>query len=55
MGRDMDSHMLIYYAAIGALLAFFAPQLGRGAARAVIGALVGIAAVALYPVVRQFF
>ena len=49
----MDSLTLAYYAVIGGLLAYFAPQLGRGPARVIIGALVGVASVAVLPVLRQ--
>jgi hypothetical protein len=51
----MDPFTLMYYAAVCGVLGYFSPQLGRGLIRLAIGALVGIAAVAVLPLVRGFF
>lgn len=48
----MDSITLLYYAAVCAVLSAYAPRLGRAPVRFVIGAIVGIAAAAILPVVR---
>ena len=50
----MDPVTLIFYALVCGLLGFFAPQLGRAPARFIIGAIVGIAAAAVLPIVRGF-
>ncbi|WP_198671032.1 hypothetical protein [Oceanibium sediminis] len=50
----MDPVTLIYYAGVCGLLGLFAPKLGGATARLIIGAIVGIAAVAMLPVVRSF-
>ncbi|MEM9230104.1 MAG: hypothetical protein AAGB10_10900 [Pseudomonadota bacterium] len=51
----MDPFALIFYAAVCGLLGYFAPTLGRAPARVIIGAIVGIAASAVLPIVRTFF
>ena len=50
--KHMDPFTLIYYAAVCACLGFLAPRLGKGSVRFVVGAIVGIAAAAVLPVVR---
>ena len=49
---SMDPFTLLYYAIICACLGFFAPKLGKGSVRFLVGALVGIAGAALLPMVR---
>lgn len=49
----MDMTALIFYACICAVLSFFAPQMGRPWKRLAIGAVVGVAAAALLPVLRD--
>lgn len=51
----MDPVALIFYAIICGVLSLFAPQLGRAPQRLIIGAIVGIAAAAVLPLVRPFF
>lgn len=51
----MDPVSLVYYAAVCALLGAYAPKLGGGPVRFVIGAVVGVAAAAVLPFVRQLF
>lgn len=48
----MDPIALVFYALVCAILSLFAPQLGGRTARLAVGAVVGIAAASLLPMVR---
>lgn len=51
----MDVTALVFYAIVCGLLSLASPRLGRPGPRVAIGALVGIAAAALLPVLRTAF
>lgn len=51
----MDVLSLVFYALICGLLAVFAPNLGSRAMRMGVGAVIGIAAAAILPVLRGAF
>jgi len=48
----MDPVSLAFYALVCALLSLFAPRLGGRAVRLIVGALVGVVAAALLPILR---
>ncbi|MEM8656653.1 MAG: hypothetical protein AAGF22_01040 [Pseudomonadota bacterium] len=50
----MDPITLLFYAAVCGCLGYYAPNLGRAPARIIIGAIVGIAAAAVLPILRGF-
>lgn len=49
----MDMTALVFYACVCAVLSFASPRLGSPFRRLAVGALVGIAAAALLPALRQ--
>ena len=51
----MDVTALIFYAAVCGVLSMFAPNMGGRMSRLAIGAVVGVFAAALLPVLRGFF
>jgi hypothetical protein len=51
----MDMTALIFYAIVCGLLSLASPTVGKPVTRIAIGALVGIAAAALLPVLRTLF
>ncbi|PTX57637.1 hypothetical protein C8N43_2308 [Litoreibacter ponti] len=51
----MDILSLVFYAIVCGLLSVFAPNFGSTATRMGIGAVVGIAAAALLPMIRGVF
>ncbi|MDD9717844.1 MULTISPECIES: hypothetical protein [Dinoroseobacter] len=51
----MDPVSLAFYALVCAVLSLFAPRLGGRAARLVVGALVGVLAAAVLPLLRTTF
>ena len=51
----MDVTALVFYAAICGLLSLASPRLGRPFVRLAIGAVVGLAAAALLPILRSTF
>lgn len=51
----MDPLSLVYYAAVCSALGYYAPRMGGVPARLLIGALVGLAAAAILPMLRAAF
>ena len=51
----MDITALVFYAAVCGLLSMWAPNLGGRASRLAIGAIVGVIAAALLPLIRSVF
>lgn len=51
----MDVTALFFYAAVCGLLSMLAPSLGGRASRLAIGAVVGVIAAALLPIIRGLF
>jgi hypothetical protein len=49
----MDPVTLAFYALVCAVLSLFAPRLGGRTARLIVGALVGVLAAALLPLLRS--
>lgn len=51
----MDVTALVFYAAVCGVLSLFAPNLGGRVSRLTIGAVVGVVAAAILPVLRGIF